>query len=77
MEGRLADCELLGNLGDRGPGAELGLRLTQLSDDLLWSVSAFPSSRVLFLLLPCVGGRILIVTGSVFGEQIIAGIDII
>ncbi len=39
MEGRFADAELLGDLGDRDPGGELLVRLAQFADDLLWGVS--------------------------------------
>jgi len=38
VEGRLADTESPGDLGDRGPRGQFGVRFSQLADDLLWSV---------------------------------------
>jgi hypothetical protein len=69
VEGRLAYAESPGNLGDRGPCGQLGLRLAQLADDLLWRVPLF--HREPFSFCPSgAAGRTLIVTGSVFGEQV-------
>src|SRR5215210_1670755 len=54
VQGRLAYAESPGDLGDRSPCGQFGIRLAQLADDLLWSVpllqlresSFYPSGAV-------------------------------